>query len=180
MTGIEEIVKKRQVPPVFVISPEEGIVWASDAGRAFLSRLDGGDTGELPAELAALCERLSEADKQGADHAWWSGAFPSAPDETVLLRAFYVKGLGGNRNRHVLVTAEGVVDKHAADIAGARQAYGLSAREMEVVELLCTGASNREIARTLFISEYTVKDHVKKIMQRLQVSSRSEIIAVLK
>jgi LuxR family transcriptional regulator, maltose regulon positive regulatory protein len=53
----------------------------------------------------------------------------------------------------------------------------LSRREGEVHELMISGMSNREIAQTLFISEATVKVHVRRILQKLGVRSRTEAAA---
>ena len=53
----------------------------------------------------------------------------------------------------------------------------LSSREAEVLQLICQGASNRDIATQLFISERTVKSHVTKILAKLAVSSRGEAAA---
>ncbi len=55
--------------------------------------------------------------------------------------------------------------------------YGLTARELEVLHLLVTGASNREIADALFISVTTVKGHVHHIMRKLNLSSRTALAA---
>jgi len=55
----------------------------------------------------------------------------------------------------------------------------LSKREREVVELICLGYSNPDIARMLFISEHTVKDHTKKIYPKMGVHSRFELAALV-
>jgi LuxR family maltose regulon positive regulatory protein len=50
----------------------------------------------------------------------------------------------------------------------------LSPRETEVYELLAQGHSNKEIAKTLFISEATVKVHVSRVLEKLGVRTRTE------
>ncbi|MGF1520768.1 MAG: response regulator [Leptolyngbyaceae cyanobacterium] len=50
----------------------------------------------------------------------------------------------------------------------------LSPREQEVLKLISTGLSNREIAQTLFISERTVRNHVTSILSQLQLRDRTQ------
>lgn len=54
----------------------------------------------------------------------------------------------------------------------------LTAREVEVLRLAATGAANREIARTLFVTEATVKSHLVHIFAKLDVDSRSRAVHV--
>jgi len=54
----------------------------------------------------------------------------------------------------------------------------LTDREMEVLKLVAKGASNRDIAKELFISENTVKNHVRNILEKLQIHSRMEAVMV--
>jgi DNA-binding NarL/FixJ family response regulator len=54
-----------------------------------------------------------------------------------------------------------------------RNTYGLSRREREVLRLLVTGATNRQIAEALFISVPTVKVHVGSILNKLGLESRT-------
>jgi DNA-binding NarL/FixJ family response regulator len=51
---------------------------------------------------------------------------------------------------------------------------GLSEREIEVLRLVATGATNREIAEQLVISEGTVKNHISNILNRLGLRDRTQ------
>lgn len=72
--------------------------------------------------------------------------------------------------RAVLVPA---LDRSAPD----RLSFGLSSREVEVMDLIAAGMNNRQIAASCFISEKTVKNHINRIFAKLHSSSRSEAIA---
>ena len=53
-------------------------------------------------------------------------------------------------------------------------AGSLTPREREVLQLVARGQSNREIAASLYISENTVKNHIRNILEKLQMKSRME------
>ncbi len=57
------------------------------------------------------------------------------------------------------------------------ETFGLTARELDVLRLLATGASNQAIANDLFISVTTVKGHVQSIMRKLELNSRTALAA---
>jgi DNA-binding NarL/FixJ family response regulator len=50
--------------------------------------------------------------------------------------------------------------------------FGLTKRELNVISLIATGATNREIAEKLFVSEGTVKNHVSNILNKLGLRDR--------
>jgi len=63
----------------------------------------------------------------------------------------------------------------------AQLAEPLSERELEVLELMAQGLSNKEIGRTLWIGETTVKTHVSHILRKLQQNDRTQaVLAALK
>lgn len=65
--------------------------------------------------------------------------------------------------------------RRAADQEVQRKAALLSARELDVVEALCEGKSNREIAKSLAMSEATVKTHLSNVLHKLEVHDRLQI-----
>ncbi len=72
------------------------------------------------------------------------------------------------------IKEEGVKTESASDLLAV-----LSPKEREVAELICLGYTNRDIAKVMFISEYTVKDHTKKIYPKLGVHSRFELATLV-
>ena len=57
------------------------------------------------------------------------------------------------------------------------QESGLSSREMEVLDCLAQGRTTIQIAGELFISENTVKTHVRHILEKLEASNRAEAVS---
>lgn len=57
-----------------------------------------------------------------------------------------------------------------------KSGYGLSRREEEICDLAVRGLSTREISRSLYISEYTVQDHLKNVFGKVGVKGRRELV----
>jgi DNA-binding NarL/FixJ family response regulator len=77
--------------------------------------------------------------------------------------------------------ASKLLDEFAAIVRKQEQKQELPApkltpREMEVLQHVAQGMNNREIARALFISENTVKNHVRNILEKLHLHSRMEAV----
>ena len=64
-------------------------------------------------------------------------------------------------------------------VKGKLKPYPLTPRKEEVAILLAKGLSNRDIAESLFISENTVKEHMKEIFRIIGISNRSELFPKL-
>lgn len=83
---------------------------------------------------------------------------------------------------------EGIRQVHAgkkripAEVAAHLAEYfgddALTEREIEVLRHVATGNRNRDIAKQLFISEETVKVHIKHIMEKLSASDRTQAVAI--
>jgi DNA-binding NarL/FixJ family response regulator len=67
-------------------------------------------------------------------------------------------------------------EKEASLTPDALNAAGLTSREIEVLRLIATGATNREVADALVISEGTVKNHLSNIFSRLGLRDRTQAV----
>jgi two-component system nitrate/nitrite response regulator NarL len=66
----------------------------------------------------------------------------------------------------------------ASDLRQPEQTSGLTCREAQILSLIGTGCSNKQIATKLCISPATVKNHVHHLLQKLQVQSRGQAAAL--
>ena len=75
---------------------------------------------------------------------------------------------------------EGYVDPALmpAFLAGKDQTDMLTAREREILQLLADGMSNADVAGRLFISQETVKSHVRHILTKLEADTRTHAVAI--
>jgi DNA-binding NarL/FixJ family response regulator len=137
------------------------------------------------AEAVELAERvrpdivLLDADATRRGHtaplSRTSRVFVLAPqgDRTTVETALRAGAVG-----HLVPGAFTVADLIRGVRDASRTSLGLSAREAEVMDLIASGRSNGEIARQLFLSEKTVKNHVNRIYSKLGVGSRATAIAL--
>ncbi len=78
--------------------------------------------------------------------------------------------------REVLVPAEAPVLESFAPNTVQQQTLGITARELEILNLIARGLSNREIAAQLFISENTVKTHCARAFNKLGATRRTQAV----
>ena len=58
--------------------------------------------------------------------------------------------------------------------------FGITPRELEILEAIAAGRSNREIAEGLFVSENTVKTHAANLFEKLRAKRRTQAVQVAK
>jgi DNA-binding NarL/FixJ family response regulator len=80
--------------------------------------------------------------------------------------------------RHVHKGKKGIPQQIAAHLAEHLSDEALTEREAEVLRHIAEGNRNRDIAEKLFISEETVKVHIKHIMEKLGASDRTQAVAI--
>ncbi|MGH9247841.1 MAG: response regulator [Acidimicrobiales bacterium] len=93
--------------------------------------------------------------------------------ELVRIIRAVSRGESGFDSRSAAVVARSIAGDRAESTAPR-----LTDREREVVKLITEGLSNREIGTAVFLSESTVKFHVRNVMRKLDVSHRAEVAYV--
>jgi non-specific serine/threonine protein kinase len=135
------------------------------AGIALIEEVDDG----LPPHLQASMETLEAALRTALSDEAFAAAFNAG---------------GGLPLEEAATEADAVFAEEATAAAAAPvpappvpSSHGLSLREIEVVRLLAAGRSNREIAEALFISHGTAATHVRNILTKLDLDSRTAVAA---
>jgi len=164
-------------PGVIVLGKDGSVCSLTDQARFWLEQFsaDRGTGLELPAAVHAVARRAHAAAP------FRQGGRPSASVRLssggwLTIHAARLQPDGADASAVAVTLAPAAV----AEIEPLRMAlHGLTPRERDVAQLLARGATNEEIARTLWISRHTVKDHVKAIYAKTDVASRAELSAKL-
>ncbi len=136
--------------------------------------------GRLQPQLPVVVLSSSE-DPRDARRALASGALgyipKSAPARTILAAVQFV--LAGNVYVPTLLAQNPAsMRDEAADDSVRRHVVSLTGRQIDVLRLLREGQSNKEIGRTLGLSEKTVKVHVTALLKALNVANRTQAAAM--
>lgn len=89
-------------------------------------------------------------------------------------------GLKLTKNKEVLVVKEVLVPSSAPFALNEERLklLGITKRELEILELMAQGMSNREIAEKLFVSENTVKTHSSRLFDKLGAKRRTQAVQI--
>ncbi len=81
---------------------------------------------------------------------------------------------GADRGSETMIVIEAAGPREVAWLKTA--AYGLTKREREVVDLVVRGASTKQISRSLYISEYTVQEHLSNVFEKVGERGRRALV----
>jgi two-component system, NarL family, nitrate/nitrite response regulator NarL len=144
-----------------------------DVAGALVDELTDAPADAVPVLVLGDASRAVDALRLGA-----TAVLPPAVGAKTLRAAVRAAALGLTtlpaEFRHALVEEPGLLRIEGEDDA---PAAGLTARELQVLQLLAEGASNKAIARRLGITPHTAKFHVAAIAGKLGASGRTDAVA---
>ncbi len=187
----EQLVKARAMVQGLLISPA-GIAVVSvvndtnnviTSNQAFREIFDMTSGVELPQNLVKVLDReqakLDTSDPEEEAGKWGREvSFFNLPKGTYKLYLIPLEVQGSNDTDLWLLRIHPAADPFTKSNRLIEKA-GLTWREMEICCLIHDGLGRNEIAERLFISAHTVKTHLKKIHKKLQVNSRTQLVAYL-
>lgn len=182
MQSLDEILKRRAAPGVLILNQEFKPVFVSAEALSFLEAMDGNAASSpetlprIPDEVLDLCASPEKVKKGGFAAKLCRGK------ESYLVRVIPMNRAGAKRNQtnsHFMVIIEGYSLERKIDTERLTAKFNLTKREAQIAGAVAKGLKNTEIGELLYVSENTVKDHLKKIMGKLGVNNRASIFCKL-
>jgi DNA-binding CsgD family transcriptional regulator len=156
-------------PGMLVLAPGGELEGSSAAAERWLDELADDPPTALPAAILSVAAKARTAD--GSPELGPARARLLAPSgRWVVLHAALLDEHAGGR---VAVIVEPARPTEITPLLA--DAYGLTARERDVLGAVLRGQSTKQIASLLFVTEYTVQDHLKSIFEKTGVRRRSEL-----
>jgi DNA-binding CsgD family transcriptional regulator len=178
MDEMAEIIKRRSVPAVLFFNLNIELTFCNQEASDIIASFP-----DLYEMTRALCLQVKTAadvtTPPAAAEPQQTAIYRGGESAVFAIRAFLVGGATAQEPGHIMALVEKIVEKHEVDFEKAKTRFRLSKRELEVLHLICSGLTNNEIAKKLFISEQTAKDHVRNIMRKVAVRSRAALISAL-
>lgn len=167
-------------PGLLLFDVEGEIISGNDAARYWLEELPdepgvGTDYGVVPVWLLITVFRAA-AVRHGAGDGTARTHVRTRRRRWLACHASCLRGVDGTTGNVALVIEPAQAGAVAPLVV---EAYDLTDREKQIVQLLARGLGTAEIADTLFLSRHTVRDHIKAIYAKAGVSSRGELVAQL-
>lgn len=190
-----EIVKKRSVPGILILDDRKKPVYlnpiAVDILRSLSLNGSRPSSSHKPGEISIPKEIFDLYDdlKKNFHHST-RGKVDKLPSlitlvpfhkENYCCRGFFLDDptVSSKQTPHIMVLIEKVSKHRQVNLKGFKERFLLTERQMDLLELLLNGATNKEMADTLCVTEDTIKGHLKHIMRRLGVNTRTEILSML-
>ena len=162
---------------LLLLADDDSIAMANDTARSWLAELrDGsGPDATLPFVIHTVADRARNIASGRVN----GGATAGARIRTRAGRWLLVRGsvLGEGDDARAAVMLEAAAAPELAPLIA--DSYGLTARERAVTRLVAHGRSTTEIGRLLYLSPYTVQDHLKAVFDKVGVGTRGELVARL-
>ena len=182
----DSVASQHQATGVVLFSSSGQLLFMNNEAQIYIRQLQPLMTREngtclIPEDIHAvvreLVSRLMNCDHPKDCEAIQVERLCFAADQRLLLRGLCIPDMPLARNSRLLIILEKLNQKLECPDANMQQRYRLTEREQMVIIYLMLGFTNKEISNRLNLSEYTVKEHLKRIMQKTKTTTRTGLLA---
>jgi HD-GYP domain-containing protein (c-di-GMP phosphodiesterase class II) len=155
-----------------ILSSSKGLQAFAEASISHHEKIDGSGYHRNKKELSFLESALSIADSYTALTS--DRSYRKAYSEKEATRILLEEVNAGKRDmRSYKILLEGIGIKERRDHSNSSNEFGLTEREIEILQILSTGNTNKEIGSALGLSHRTVQNHTIRIYEKMNVKTRT-------
>lgn len=188
-----EVANKRSVPGFLILDHHQKPTFVNPVALRILHNSNGAkppsskraDDITIPVEISNLYENL-----KNSYHSSFNEPLNQVPsqnilfstqNETLCCRGFLIinQTASSKKTFSIMILIEKISQHHKVNLDNFKERFDLTKRQMEILNHLIRGATNKKIADDLCVSEDTIKGHLKHIMKHLKVTSRTEILSMI-
>jgi len=192
------VATKRAIPGIIILNHRKKPEFFNQGALDFVSTLNGDKSASPkkrprclvpPKVIVALYDSIIKGFKSdqpiphvGNGHKPCQIVLVPTQEATFCCRGFFINPRQHQVKNtfHIMILIERMsLERHGADLEKLQPQFGLTNRQLEIMKPLLSGASNKEIADKLCVSEDTIKGHLKNIMRQMGVSSRTELLSMI-
>lgn len=170
-----DVASKRTEPGILIFDLESRISFINHAAKTYW----GGDLSKIPAEIDAVYkytrEYIDGTNRLKKKYGEFTKIVINNRGGHYYLRSIILHSLEKSRFG-IMIMIEKMRDCFVS-MTDARETFHLTCRECDVIRCLLKGLTNKEIALSLGIEVNTVKDYIKNIMHKTNITTRTGILS---
>jgi len=175
---METIAEKRVGPGILMLTSSMQLLYRDRRSWELCAQINKHQSGKaangvLPPAVADLCVKIMKAKDW---EQFQLRRIVGDPKRPILLCGLGLPDTTGSQQSRILIMMEEIGRRQESATEEAKERFHLTDREMQVVQNLLKGWTNKEIANELGVTEQTVKEHIKHIMEKTQTTTRTGIL----
>jgi DNA-binding CsgD family transcriptional regulator len=184
---LQQIAEKRAGPALMLFSSSLKLLYQDREAWELCSEISreaaGTPQGLLPAAITEVCSEVKKQLQLRTHPKDWEQfrvkRLLTNPERPVLLSGVGLPNSENPDETQILVTMELMGRRQQALLDQAKERFHLTVREVTVVEHLLKGWTNKEIGNALGVTEQTIKEHIKHVMEKTKTTTRTGILVQL-